>query len=302
MIKAAQSKNSSTCTKNNHSSSSSYIKSQKKSELVTDTIISNATQLWIKTPVHLRNPLQFLQLSSHCINDSVYLSNLSDIKEKVYLMNCSIISPIQQQHCNNLITNSIQEHQNSNCWSHTQSQQQTQQQQHQHSTQQQSHLQSELTDLSFSVNFIDHHQQSIQIDYSTCSLGQEFMLTQAQSESLDRMGETTDNHVYSCFNSCNDIANQPISLQQMSSISSSPVSSLTTSSSSPPSSSSSSSSVPQHQQQIPSQINHPLLSSNPPPLAFFPHVKRLPCKRRLPILSEPPPLVPIQSKTQCKKT
>lgn len=27
--------------------------------------------MWIRTPIHLRNPLQFLQLCSHCISDSI---------------------------------------------------------------------------------------------------------------------------------------------------------------------------------------------------------------------------------------
>lgn len=43
---------------------------QKKHQRVLETIIKNATQLWCSDPIHLRNPLQFLQLSSHCINDS----------------------------------------------------------------------------------------------------------------------------------------------------------------------------------------------------------------------------------------
>lgn len=34
-------------------------------------IINNATTQWIKQAVHLRRPLQFLQLCSHCINDSL---------------------------------------------------------------------------------------------------------------------------------------------------------------------------------------------------------------------------------------
>lgn len=37
---------------------------------VLETIIKNATQMWCSDPIHLRNPLQFLQLSSHCINDA----------------------------------------------------------------------------------------------------------------------------------------------------------------------------------------------------------------------------------------
>lgn len=43
---------------------------------ISDTILKNATQQWIKTSVHLRSPLQFLQATSHCINDSMFLSTL----------------------------------------------------------------------------------------------------------------------------------------------------------------------------------------------------------------------------------
>lgn len=35
-----------------------------------ETIIRNATQMWCADPIHLRNPLQFLQLCSHCVIDS----------------------------------------------------------------------------------------------------------------------------------------------------------------------------------------------------------------------------------------
>lgn len=43
-----------------------------KHQKVLETIVKNATQMWCSNPIHLRNPLQFLQLSSHCIND-VYM-------------------------------------------------------------------------------------------------------------------------------------------------------------------------------------------------------------------------------------
>lgn len=43
-------------------------------------IITDATAQWIRTPVHLRNPLHFLQLCSHCINDTMYYSSLEDMK------------------------------------------------------------------------------------------------------------------------------------------------------------------------------------------------------------------------------
>lgn len=40
-----------------------------KHQKVLETIVKNATQMWCSNPIHLRNPLQFLQLNSHCIND-----------------------------------------------------------------------------------------------------------------------------------------------------------------------------------------------------------------------------------------
>lgn len=43
-------------------------------------IITDATAQWIRTPVHLRNPLHFLQLCSHCINDTMYYTSLEDMK------------------------------------------------------------------------------------------------------------------------------------------------------------------------------------------------------------------------------
>lgn len=52
-----------------------------KCNLIADTILKTATQQWIKTPVHLRNPLQFLQATSHCINDTMYLSTLSEVSQ-----------------------------------------------------------------------------------------------------------------------------------------------------------------------------------------------------------------------------
>lgn len=51
----------------------------KKCQQVSGAIINDATQLWIRTPVHLRSPLHFLQLSSHCINDTIYYANLDDL-------------------------------------------------------------------------------------------------------------------------------------------------------------------------------------------------------------------------------
>lgn len=55
-------------------------KTPKKTKLVIDTIIKNATEMWIRNPVHLRNPLQFLQLCSHCIQDINSFSGLDDTR------------------------------------------------------------------------------------------------------------------------------------------------------------------------------------------------------------------------------
>lgn len=57
------------CNKRQHSAESKPNKHQKTLE----TIVKNATQMWCADPIHLRNPLQFLQLSSHCINDHYIL-------------------------------------------------------------------------------------------------------------------------------------------------------------------------------------------------------------------------------------
>lgn len=54
------------CNKRQHSNEIKTNKQQKTLE----TIVKNATQMWCADPIHLRNPLQFLQLSSHCINDN----------------------------------------------------------------------------------------------------------------------------------------------------------------------------------------------------------------------------------------
>lgn len=53
--------------------------SNKKFQHIRSEIIDDATQQWIRTPVHLRSPLHFLQLSSHCINDTVYYASLDEV-------------------------------------------------------------------------------------------------------------------------------------------------------------------------------------------------------------------------------
>lgn len=55
----------------------------RKSRIVIETIINNATQLWIRTAVHLRNPLQFLQLCCHCIQDVKTFQTIEDSKSHV---------------------------------------------------------------------------------------------------------------------------------------------------------------------------------------------------------------------------
>lgn len=54
------------CNKRQHCNEFKTNKQQKTLE----KIVKNATQMWCADPIHLRNPLQFLQLSSHCINDN----------------------------------------------------------------------------------------------------------------------------------------------------------------------------------------------------------------------------------------
>ena len=55
-------------------------KQLKKCQLAMESIVTNATQLWIRTPVHLRNPLQFLQLCSHCISNPMLFVAWEEIK------------------------------------------------------------------------------------------------------------------------------------------------------------------------------------------------------------------------------
>lgn len=58
-------------------------KTPKKGQLIQDTIVSSATQLWLRTPFHLKNPLQFLQVTSHCINDALFTGVEVARQEKV---------------------------------------------------------------------------------------------------------------------------------------------------------------------------------------------------------------------------
>lgn len=61
-----------------------------KNQQVIDAIIKNATQIWIGTPIHLRNPMQFLQMSSHCISDAIGQTHF----DKTLLMRSNAASPI----------------------------------------------------------------------------------------------------------------------------------------------------------------------------------------------------------------
>lgn len=49
-------------------------KEKKKEEQFLDSMIKKATENWIRTQVHLRNPLQFLQLAGQCINNTILLA------------------------------------------------------------------------------------------------------------------------------------------------------------------------------------------------------------------------------------
>lgn len=58
------------CNKRQQQLATSETIKPNKHQRVLETIVKNATQMWCSNPIHLRNPLQFLQLSSHCINDT----------------------------------------------------------------------------------------------------------------------------------------------------------------------------------------------------------------------------------------
>lgn len=92
-------------------------KQQKRNQQSRGYIINDVTQLWIRTPVHLRSPLYFLQLTSHCINDAIYYDNLEDIRNKRKAMddgdgkaksNCRQITRREVSSANsNLVTSNI---------------------------------------------------------------------------------------------------------------------------------------------------------------------------------------------------
>ncbi|KAG4078943.1 hypothetical protein HA402_010895 [Bradysia odoriphaga] len=67
-------------------------KQQKRNQQSRGYIINDVTQLWIRTPVHLRSPLYFLQLTSHCINDAIYYANLEDVRNKRKTMDDGVVA------------------------------------------------------------------------------------------------------------------------------------------------------------------------------------------------------------------
>lgn len=77
------------------SSASDTIKPNKR-QRVLETIVKNATQMWCSNPIHLRNPLQFLQLSSHCINDTFMEASqvqLTIESSEAHINNCATTAP-----------------------------------------------------------------------------------------------------------------------------------------------------------------------------------------------------------------
>lgn len=92
---------------------------QSKSNLISDTILKNATQQWIKTPVHLRNPLQFLQATSHCINDSMYLSTLIEATQNLNTEESESANPtsMDSYNCRDIVNSEKDQHFPSCCGS-----------------------------------------------------------------------------------------------------------------------------------------------------------------------------------------
>lgn len=78
--------------------------SQNKANKISDTILKNATQQWIKTPVHLRSPLQFLQSTSHCINDTMYLSTLSEVTQSQSVEESEPPSSMDSYNCRDIVS------------------------------------------------------------------------------------------------------------------------------------------------------------------------------------------------------
>lgn len=90
-----------------------------KSDLISDTILKNATQQWIKTPVHLRSPLQFLQATSHCINDSMYFSTLTEVTQNLNIEASQNAAPtsMDSYNCRDVVSSEKDQHFPSCCGS-----------------------------------------------------------------------------------------------------------------------------------------------------------------------------------------
>lgn len=223
---------------------------QRKNELFTETIISSATQLWIKTPVHLRNPLQFLQLSSHCINDSICLANLPNVQ-----------SP--RSSASSALSRSPPSLRQQAAWSREKLSQSSQNKQHE----------LEQTNSCTSMDYFQLSQQQ-----NLCSV-----------DSLQGFCNNVTNEVNTSSTTSCLVGTQNLDGNGMG-FSSSAVTA------------SNSSHIPLvGTLQTVNKPKQQSTSSDPPPLAFFPAVKRMALKRNLPMLSEPPPLVPISSNYIKKK-
>ncbi|XP_055855908.1 uncharacterized protein LOC129919098 [Episyrphus balteatus] len=239
---------------------------QRRNEMVAEKIVESATQLWIKTPVHLRNPLQFLQLSSHCITDSMCLANLSNIKDRNYTM---ATYPKTANDSNTTVT--VPPSPGLKSWAMIDS-----------NTLQVSN--------SSSKKIVTHSQPE------SNSPASEFIPTSHIPQDSYNCGDIVISddgagNIYpSCFAQCSsmkscpeDRTNNEQVLQPLTSVSQTELTQEGAANEGPAT-------------QI-SLLKATDLSS-PPPLVFLPHVKKLKNKRLLPMLSEPPPLVLISSKRQ----
>ncbi|XP_055907079.1 uncharacterized protein LOC129942249 [Eupeodes corollae] len=241
---------------------------QKRNEMVAEKIVESATQLWIKTPVHLRNPLQFLQLSSHCITDSMYLENLSNIKDRNYTM-------ATFPKTGNVSVNSVSQSPNLKSWAMIDS----------------STLQ--LANSGSEKNIANSAPESN-------SPASEFIPTSHIPQDSYNCGDIVISddgagNIYpSCFAQCSSMK----SCTGDGSGSNEQVLQPQTSSSQPAIESSSTKNTDAEIPTTHSSIMTARDLASPPPLVFLPHVKKLQNKRILPVLSEPPPLVLIGSKRQ----
>lgn len=232
---------------------------QRRTEMVAEKIVESATQLWIKTPVHLRNPLQFLQLSSHCITDSMYLANLSNIKDRNYTMatfpktsniSSTLVPPLPQ-------TSTLKSWAmlNSGTLQITDSSPEKTAQPEANSPASDFILTSHITQDSYNCGDIVISEDGVGNNYPSCFAQCSSMKSCDNSEQV--LQATT--------------LSGPVVPEKRNDLDKTPVQN--------------------------NLVNARDLSS-PPPLVFLPHVKKLKNKRLLPMLSEPPPLVLIDLKRQ----